>query len=212
MIRVVNLLGDALATRTSNNLGGLWGSVINQIEKTNDNGYIASGFIYENTICGEPNNRSWWICKFNSNLEVVWSRKYGDGNGTVSAKKIKVLPNNEIVAIGSTYCTNGNGGGINNTGDGTWLVKLNASGAIVINKFIGSNMLDFRKFYSDLENACEQNLMLSGSVGSLLGSSYFVEKFDYNLNYIENSSNYFGPNLNFEYQKLVLEVVQISLI
>ncbi len=204
MIRVVNLLGDALATRTSNNLGGLWGSVINQIEKTNDNGYIASGFIYENTICGEPNNRSWWICKFNSNLEVVWSRKYGDGNGTVSAKKIKVLPNNEIVAIGSTYCTNGNGGGINNTGDGTWLVKLNASGAIVINKFIGSNMLDFRKFYSDLENACEQNLMLSGSVGSLLGSSYFVEKFDYNLNYIENSSNYFGPNLNFEYQKIGL--------
>ncbi len=41
-------------------------------------------------------------------------------------------------------------------------------------------------------------------MGSLKGSSYFVEKFDYNLNYIENSSNYFGPNLNFEYQKIGL--------
>ncbi len=82
-----------------------------------------------------------------------------------------MLPNNEIVAIGSTYCTNGIGGGINNTGDGTWLVKLNASGAIVINKFIGSNMLDFRKFYSDLENVYEQKLnafRLSGFIERLV--------------------------------------------
>lgn len=202
MIRVVNLLGDALATRTSNNLGGPWGNVVSQIEKSNDSGYIVSGYVYENTICGEPNNTSWWICKLNSNLEVVWSRKYGDGNGTVSPKKIKVLPNNEIVAIGTTYCTNGNGGGINNMGEGTWIVKLNASGGIITNKFIGVNMLDFTKLYSDIDHSCDQNLLLVGSSGSQLGSSYFVEKFDYNLNYIEGSSTYFDPILTYNYQKI----------
>jgi hypothetical protein len=202
MIRVVNLLGDALATRTSNNLGGLWGNVVSQIEKTNDSGYIISGFVYENTICGEPNNTSWWICKLNSNLEVVWSQKYGNGNGTVSPNKIKVLPNNEIVAIGTTYCTNGNGGGINNMGEGTWLAKLNASGGIIFNEFIGVNMIDYTKAYSDIDHSCDQNLLLAGSSGSLLGSSYFVEKFDYNLNLIEGSTVYFDPVTNYNYQKI----------
>jgi hypothetical protein len=140
LIRVVNPVGDVLATRTNNQLGGLWGSNITQIEKTYDNGYVISGYITENTICNEPNNTSWWICKLNSNLDVIWSRKYGNGNGTTIVNKIVVLPNNEIIALGSTYCTNGSGGGINNNGEGGWLVKLNNNGLVLKHQFVGKHL------------------------------------------------------------------------
>ncbi|MFZ1704204.1 MAG: T9SS type A sorting domain-containing protein [Saprospiraceae bacterium] len=192
MIRVVNLLGDELITRISHQTGGLWGSGVTQIEKTYDNGYIVSGYITENTVCFEPQNISWWICKLNSNLDVVWSRKYGDGNGTTKADKIVVLDNNEIVVLGQTYCTNGNGGGINNTGAGRWLLKLNSSGNITINKFVGINLLDYTKGYSDIELSCDGKLAMIGVQGGLLGSSYFIEKFDTNLELIDFTQSGFG--------------------
>lgn len=206
MIRVVNPLGDVLATRTNNQSGGLWGNTVNQIEKTNDNGYIISGIINENTICGEPNNTSWWICKLNSNLDVVWSRKYGDGNGTTIADKIVVLENNEIVVLGQTYCTNGSGGGINNTGEGIWLLKLNSSGTLIKQKFVGSNFLDYIQVYSDIDVSCDQNIVLAGSQGSLLGQSYFIEKFDINLEEITDSYSSFGLYTNIEYSRIHLQL------
>lgn len=205
MLRVVNSNGDVLTTKNSNNTGGIWGNVVEQIEKTNDNGYIASGIIFENTICGEPNNSSWWICKLNSNLDVVWSRKYGNGNGTVRSEKIVVLENNEIVALGQTYCTNGNGGGFANEGEGTWLVKLSTSGTLVKQRFIGANYQDYTQNYSDLEKSCDQKIILAGVQGSLLGISYFLEKFDYSLEYISEPPYIFGQS-DFPYSQIKLQI------
>lgn len=206
MLRVVNSIGDVLTTKNSNNTGGIWGNVVEQIEKTNDNGYLASGIIFENTICGEPNNSSWWICKLNSNLDVVWSRKYGNGNGTVRAEKIVVLENNEIVALGQTYCTNGNGGGFANEGEGTWLVKLSTSGTLVKQRFIGVNFLDYTKNYTDLEKSCDQKLILAGVQGSLLGASYFLEKFDYSIEYTNEPPIGFGNQTDYTYDKIGLQL------
>lgn len=189
MVRVVNSLGEVLTTRTSNNTNGIWGNVVEQIEKTYDNGYIISGFIFENTICGEPNNSSWWICKLNSNLDVVWSRKYGSSNGTTRADKIVILENNEIVALGQTYCTNGNGGGINNTGEGKWLVKLNSSGNISLYKQ-DINILIYdvlHKRYFDIALSCDNKLLLAGRVSENFGSFNFLEKYDFNFDLIPGS-------------------------
>jgi hypothetical protein len=193
MIRVVNPLGDVLFTRTSNQSGGLWGNIVNLIEKTNDNGYIISGIINENTICGEPNNTSWWICKLNSNLDVVWSRKYGNGNGTTTASKVVVLPNDDIIALGSTFCTNGSGGGINNNGEGGWFVKLNSSGNVIKYKNVGAY---------DLDLDCNNQLV----VLSTSSSSYFIEKYDINLELISGTkSSFMLPNgvslYNLQFQK-----------
>ncbi len=192
-IKIVNPLGAILQSKASNESGGIWGSNIYQIEKTQDNGYLLVGYINENTNCGELNNRSLWLCKLNSNLNVVWSKKYGNNNGTIDrtwgsdyeGPKAIVTEDNEIILLGHTFCTNGNGGGPNNSGEGTWLMKLNSIGSVLIYKKVGVDLLDYTVTYAGLENSCENSIILSGISGSLLGVSYFVERFDYDLEFKE---------------------------
>lgn len=188
-IKVVNPLGDILQSKSSNESGGIWGSNIYQIEKTKDNGYLIVGSINENTYCGELFNRSLWLCKLNANLNVVWSKKYGNGNGTIdrtwggdfSGPKAIITENNEIILLGRTFCTNGNGGGPDNSGEGTWLLKLNSSGNILKYKSVGVNLFDYTVSYYGIENSCDNSFVLSGTAGGFLGVNYFIERFDYEL-------------------------------
>ena len=193
ILRIVNPLGELLSTKTSNDNGGLWGDIIYQILKTTDGGYLLAGLIEENNNCGEISNKSLWLCKLNANLNVIWSRKYGDGNGSVSKSygsdyfgpKCIILNTNEIVVLGVTFCTDGNGGGPNNIGEGTFLMKLDASGNIETINLIDINLLDYTKSYTDIEVACGDYFVLSGVQGGFIGSSYLIEKFDYDLMPIE---------------------------
>lgn len=197
-LKVINSLGEEQQTKTANETGGIWGDRIYQILKTKDNGYLVVGFIYENTDCNGASNRSLWMCKLDSNLNVTWSKKYGDGNGTIegainpdySGPKAIIIDNNEIVLLGVTRCTNGNGGGINNSGEGTWLMKLNSNGDVVkIIIPIGSSYWDETKEYSDIELSCDGSILLIGTVSAYYGWGYIVEKTDSNF---ETFANYFS--------------------
>lgn len=188
-IKVVNPLGEILQSKSSNDKGGVWGSNIYQIEKTKDNGYLLFGYIHENTNCGEISNKSLWICKLNSDLNVIWSKKYGNGNGSIdnpvpsdyNGPLAIINEKNDIIMLGRTYCTDGNGGGPNNFGEGTWLLKLDATGNILKYKSIGINLLDYTVSYTGISNSCNNSFVLSGTSGGTLGISYFIERFDFNL-------------------------------
>lgn len=191
-LAVLSPLGALQTIKTTNETGGLWGSSVYQILQTKDNGYLLVGLIYENTnACGgELANKSLWLCKLNSSLNVIWSRKYGNGNGSIDRAELSdyvgpkaiILDNNEIVLLGETICTDGTGGGPNNTGDGKWLMKLNSSGNIIDIKIpIDINYLDFTRTYTDIELSCDGTILLCGIEGGLLGNSYFIEKYSTNL-------------------------------
>jgi hypothetical protein len=193
ILRVVNQLGEVLSIKTSNDNGGLWGHSIYQIMRTKDNGYLLAGSIEENNNCGEISNKSLWLCKLNANLNVIWSRKYGNGNGSVSkaygsdyyGPKCVILNTNEIVVLGSTFCTDGNGGGPDNIGEGKFLMKLDASGNIETINLIDVAYPDYTKSFTDMELGCGDHIVLGGVQGGLFGSSYFIEKYDYDLMWVE---------------------------
>ncbi len=193
ILRVVNQLGELLSTKTSNDNGGLWGDIIYQVMKTKDNGYLLAGSIAENNNCGEISNKSLWLCKLNPSLNVIWSRKYGNGNGSVSkaygsdyyGPKCIILNTNEIVVLGSTFCTDGNGGGPDNIGEGKFLMKLDATGNIETLNLIDISFPDYVKSFTDIEIGCGDYFVLAGVQGGFIGTSYFVEKYDYDLMPVE---------------------------
>ncbi len=193
IVRVVNQLGDVLLTKLTNETGGLWGNTVYQILQTKDNGYLLAGRIFENNNCGEIANASLWLCKLDEDLNVIWSKKYGDGNGSVNkaygsdhyGPKCIITPNNDIIVLGTVLCTDGNGGGPANIGEGDFLMKLNAAGNISIIKHVGISFPDFTKYYTGIDNGCSDYFVLSGVQGGLLGSSYFIEKFDNSLESVE---------------------------
>lgn len=183
-IRRVNNAGTSLFLKTTHGGNGLWGEHIKKIIKSNDGGYYIFGAVDRSVVgCGEL-NWTLWIAKLNASFNVSWSKRY-EFDGCDSFVDAEVIGGNIYILTDVSDIQQ----------YPNRLIKTDLNGNQINTQLIGSNLLDFRINYEDLAQTCDYQLLIAGNNGGLLGSRYFIEKVNSNL---EITGELFGSEVNMD--------------
>lgn len=130
-------------TSTITTLGGTNNDSAQSIAKTNDGGYALLGFTQStdgNIEDKITTGYDYWVLKYNAAHELEWSKTYG-GSAADRGTDIIQTSDGGFALIGSSQSSDEDVS--NNEGSKDyWMVKLNASGAIVWQKSFGFSGLD----------------------------------------------------------------------
>ncbi len=126
----------------SYNYGGSardWG---NDLEITNDGGYIMAGYTRSDDFDVSSNNGDWdfWIIKLNNEGQLQWEKNYG-GSLNDEATSVQQATDGGYIVAGSTSSDNGDIS-FNNGDEDFWIIKLNASGNLEWEKTYGGTNVD----------------------------------------------------------------------
>jgi hypothetical protein len=115
------------------------GDEIYDVIQTSDGGYITCG----NAVsAAHGNSTDVWLKKFSSSGAFVWDRLIG-GTSEDIGHSIQPLPNNEFLILASTSSTDGDVSPRTGLDNDTWIVKLDGSGTILVNKLFGGSNYEF---------------------------------------------------------------------
>ncbi|MCC6412771.1 MAG: pre-peptidase C-terminal domain-containing protein [Saprospiraceae bacterium] len=185
-----NSSGAITSTYTSNPTGGYWGDRVVQIEKTSDNGYVLLGSYWDENDLGcypgseVPAKDDVWLCKITSSYAFSWSKLYG-GDTWDYPKDLVAAPDGNLFVLGRTPCTEDAASitGPNNVGVGDWLMKTNSTGTIQDVIIVSVDLLDYTHTRNGIGLTCDNEIVITGITGSLLGVSLSVEKMNTNFDY-----------------------------
>ena len=179
-----NSTGVVTTTYTAHPGGGvgstIWGETIVQIEKTPDNGYLLLGKYFDSTEPGcfplseVPPKYDVWMFKFSSGFSAQWSRTYG-GTTTDLPRDVAVRSTGDIYALGNTPCA-GTVTGPNNAGVGDWVLHTNSLGVLQEAYVMSVSLTDFQVSFYGIGLSCDDQLLICGKSGGLLGTSSVVYK------------------------------------
>ena len=133
----LNAAGDITWQRS---LDGSGRDRANDIQQTADGGYIVVGRSYSNDgdVSENSGGTSSWVVKLDADGEIEWQRSLG-GSGTFDVfRSVRQTMDGGYVIAG---CSNSNDGDVsaNRGGVDFWIVKLDATGNLVWEKFLGGS-------------------------------------------------------------------------
>jgi hypothetical protein len=122
--------------------GGALHDYAYSLTTTADGGYLLAGRTYstDGDIASNNGGGDYWVVKLNSTANIEWQKTLG-GTGSDVARSIVTTSDGGSIVAGYTTSTNGNVTNNHGTTDG-WVVKLNASGAIIWQKALGGSAID----------------------------------------------------------------------
>jgi len=136
-------LNDTGAIQWQKSLGGMNNDLGYSIRQTTDGGYIVVGFSTsgDGDVSGNHGGSDYWVVKLNDAGNIQWQRSLGGSNDDFAYSVRQTADGGYIVAGES----NSNDGDItNNHGDDdSWIVKLEASGAIEWQRSFGGSDMDY---------------------------------------------------------------------
>lgn len=121
------------------------------LSKTNDGGYIVTGFTKSNDgdVTGNHGNTDMWVIKIDVNGNKVWQKTFGGSDREIANRIISTADGNFIIA-GSTYSNDGDITGFHGYMDGC-IVKLDGNGNKIWQKSLGGS--DYDDVFSVLETS-----------------------------------------------------------
>jgi len=148
-------------------LGGTGTDVGNKIIRSNDGGYLVTGYTtsadYDVTL--NHGAADFWVVKIDISGTVQWKKTFG-GTGGDFATSILELNNNDIVVSGYTFSNNGDVNGNHGLSD-YWLIKITSTGNLIWQKTYGGSSYDI--CYS-MTLAADSGFVLAGSSSSVNGN------------------------------------------
>lgn len=139
---------------------------IKQIKQTNDGGYVFVGRAtvnYPNQSIGATRT-DYWIVRIDSLGNIIWEKKYG-GSAEECAFSVDETVTGEFIINGYSRSADGNVG-INLGFSDYWMLKLDSTGNIILNKKYGGPENDFG--YASVVNA-DGSYVLAGETFSETG-------------------------------------------
>lgn len=128
------------------NLGGSGNDAGNAIRQTSDGGYIVAGYT-NSSVNGDVSGttkggQDAWVIKLNATGSIVWEKNYG-GSGNDTFASVQQTADGGYILGGYTESSaNGDVTGTSNGSRDSWIVKIDATGAIVWQKNYGGSGLD----------------------------------------------------------------------
>ena len=118
-------------------LGGSNYDIAQSIQITSDGGYILSGYTSSNDgdVTGNHGAIDVWVLKLNATGDITWQKTLG-GTGVDDAKSIQTTSDGGYIMAGFTSSNDGDVTGNHGSND-FWVVKLDATGAIIWQKALG---------------------------------------------------------------------------
>lgn len=156
----INELG---AIQWEKTVGGSGGESIESIVQTNDGGYIAVGTTssVDGDVLGFDNYLNTWVVKFSETGEIQWSKVLG-GSEQDNGVEVKQTSDGGYILASFTTSNNlwvsGNHGWMD-----FWLVKLDATGALVWAKTYGGS---FDDFVAAVQETSDGGFIVAGSTNS----------------------------------------------
>lgn len=125
-------------------LGGNGNDYGYSIIKSTDGGYLLSGRTTSNNngdVGATKGGIDMWVAKLNAAGEIAWSKTYG-GNADEYSVAAAATPDGGYVLTGFTLSNNNGDVGANHGNTDFWVLKINATGAILWQKVLGGGVDD----------------------------------------------------------------------
>ncbi|OFY36264.1 MAG: hypothetical protein A2W91_05615 [Bacteroidetes bacterium GWF2_38_335] len=122
--------------------GGSSADRLNDIKKTNDNGFILAGLSFSSDIDVSANYGVYdgWIVKIDSLGNIEWEKNYG-GSGMDEIRSINLTNDGGYIACGYTNSTDGDVSYTNGYSD-AWVIKIDSVGNLISSKVFGGPSAD----------------------------------------------------------------------
>lgn len=193
-------------------LGGTGQEIARDINLTNDGGYIIVG--HTNSLDGNVvgpihGDIDAWIIKINTSGVIQWQKSIG-GNGMETVSSVQQTIDGGFIVGGTTNSNNGDiiGNHINSDG---WIFKLNNSGILLWQKYIGGDGVDL---INSIQQTSDAGYIIAGmSNTATIGSAVNHGNFDY---LIAKLSPETLSNDSFDFEKTIVypnpvqNILQIS--
>ena len=143
---------------------GVENAEASSIQQTSDGGYIVAG------RTGRYERNSWgdfsivynaWVVKLNARGNIVWQKNFG-GSREDSANSIQQTKDGGYIFAGMTSSADGDVTGNHEDGD-IWVVKLNASGGIVWQKYFGGTGSDYA---NSIQQTSDDGYIVAGTINN----------------------------------------------
>ena len=155
-------------------LGGTQADSANDVQQTADGGYIVAGYTYSKDgdvtgYHGGTNQHGYpyadaRVARLNATGGLVWQRCLG-GTGGDSASAVQQTTDGGYIVAGGTSSVNGDVTGNHGSTD-AWVVKLNATGAVIWQKCLGGGGIDTAKA---VQQTADGGYIVAGSTASTDG-------------------------------------------
>lgn len=122
--------------------GGTNSDQARSIVQTGTGDYLVAGMTHSTNgdVSGNQGLGDAWVLKLDAAGNILWQRTYG-GTANDEAWDIATTPDGGAILLCQTYSTDGDVSGALGAGD-TWLVKLDAAGAMQWQRCYGGSVLD----------------------------------------------------------------------
>ena len=164
-------------------LGGISYDIANSIQLTPDGGYIMAGTTRstDGVVIGNHGDNDAWVVKLTATGAIDWQKALG-GTGDDRAQSFRPTPDGGYILAGYTLSTDGDLTG-NYGGGNVWVVKLDATGAIVWQKTMGGTSYDYANSIQLTPDggyilACAGYSINGDVTGNHGGFDYWVVKLD----------------------------------
>jgi len=148
--------------------GGSDGDYVQSIIQTIDGGYVVIGGTKSSDGDVTMNHGGYdiWICKLDTDGNLIWERSYGGSNGEGVSKENSLMQTSDggYIFIGHTESNNGDIS-LNHGGNDAWLVKINSTGDIEYERTYGGSENDYGRKIIKTNN----NYIISINAGSSNG-------------------------------------------
>jgi len=134
------------------------------ITKTNDNGYVIVGNTFSSDVDISKNNgeSDVWLIKIDDNGKLLWEKTYG-GTQFDAAKSVILSNDGGFIMAGNSKSKDADVTA--NVGENdSWLLKTNASGAVIWQQTFGGTSLDYG--FDAVENV-DMSIVLVGETASV---------------------------------------------
>lgn len=144
--------------------GGAGADRPSSVKHTIDGGIIASGVTHSNNgdITSLNGNSDGWVIKINSEGTIDWQKTYGT-SGLDNANEVLQTTDGGYIFAGFAFYNDGDASGHHGGGSDFWVVKLNASGAIMWQKCYGGSAVDYACF---IQPTNDNGYVIAGIGGS----------------------------------------------
>ena len=129
------------------------------------------GYLLVNTV--QPEAHNWkddiGVMKFNSSLQLEWSRFYGGSNndqGLIGTQ----APNGDFLIAGRVTSTNGDVVGKTTSDVDIWLLRLNANGDILNQRIFGGSLDDYYVTMTNYQSGLLMGITTHSSDGTFTGN------------------------------------------